>query len=67
MSKLEERIENRKNKKSVFSKFKFVFILIMISIGVISVFIADYNMNKMIANKSLIEYIYFGFLKLLNL
>ena len=59
MSKLDERINKRLNKKLNRKKklffLKVMSFVLMICISVVCIFWVDYNMNKMLNKKSLIE------------
>ena len=59
MSKLDERINKRLNKKLNRKKklffLKVMSFVLMICISVVCIFLVDYNMNKMLNKKSLIE------------
>ena len=55
MSKLDERINNRKNKKKRTITFKTLSIIFMINITIGCIFFTDYNMNKMLNRESTIN------------
>jgi len=55
MSKLDERINNRKNKKKRTITFKTLSIIFMINIAIGCIFFTDYNMNKMLNRESTIN------------
>ena len=59
MSKLDERINNRKNKKiNKYKKlrhFKILSVIFMINITIGCIFFTDYNMNKMLNRESTIN------------
>ena len=55
MATLDERINNRKNKKKRVVTFKMVSIIFMVNIAAVCIFFTDYNMNKMLNKKSIID------------
>lgn len=55
MATLDERINNRKNKKKKVVTFKMVSIIFMVNIAAVCIFFTDYNMNKMLNKKSIID------------
>ena len=59
MSKLDERINNRKNKKinkyKKLRNFKILSVIFMINITIGCIFLTDYNMNKMLNRESTIN------------
>lgn len=55
MPTLDERINNRKNKKKRTITFKTLSIIFMINIAIGCIFFTDYNMNKNLNKKSIID------------
>ena len=55
MATLDERKNNRKNKKKRVVTFKMVSIIFMVNIAAVCIFFTDYNMNKMLNKKSIID------------
>ena len=55
MPTLDERINNRKNKKKRTITFKTLSIIFMINIAIGFIFFTDYNMNKNLNKKSIID------------
>ena len=55
MPTLDERINNRKNKKKRTITFKTLSIIFMINIAIVCIFFKDYNMNKNLNKKSIID------------
>ena len=55
MSKLDERINNRKNKYKKLRNFKILSVIFMINITIGCIFFTDYNMNKMLNRESTIN------------
>ena len=59
MSKLDDRINNRKNKKinkyKKLRNFKILSVIFMINITIGCIFFTDYNMNKMLNRESTIN------------
>ena len=55
MPTLDERINNRKNKKKRTITFKTLSIIFMIKIAIGCIFFTDYNMNKNLNKKSIID------------
>ena len=55
MPTLDERINNRKNKKKRTITFKTLSIIFMINIAIVCIFFIDYNMNKNLNKKSIID------------
>lgn len=55
MSNLDERIKKRLKKKKKFVLFRIISFILMINITVVCIFFVDYNMNKMLNRKSLID------------
>ena len=55
MATLDERINYRKNKKKRVVTFKMVSIIFMVNIAAVCIFFTDYNMNKMLNKKSIID------------
>ena len=55
MPTLDERINNRKNKKKRTITFKTLSIIFMINIAIGCIFFTDYNMNKMLNRESTIN------------
>ena len=55
MPTLDERINNRKNKKKRTITFKTLSIIFMINIPIGCIFFTDYNMNKMLNRESTIN------------
>ena len=55
MPTLDERINNRKNKKKRVVTFKMVSIIFMVNIAAVCIFFTDYNMNKNFNKKSIID------------
>ena len=55
MPTLDERINNRKNKKKRTITFKTLSIIFMINIAIGGIFFTDYNMNKNLNKKSIID------------
>ena len=55
MPTLDERINNRKNKKKRTITFKTLSIIFMITIAIGCIFFTDYNMNKNLNKKSIID------------
>ena len=55
MPTLDERINNRKNKKKRTITFKTLSIIFMINIAIGWIFFTDYNMNKNLNKKSIID------------
>ena len=55
MPTLDERINNRKNKKKRVVTFKMVSIIFMVNIAAVCIFFTDYNMNKNLNKKSIID------------
>ena len=55
MATLDERINNRKNKQKRVVTFKMVSIIFMVNIAAVCIFFTDYNMNKMLNKKSIID------------
>lgn len=55
MSNLDERIKKRLKKKKKFVLFRIISFILMINITVGCIFFVDYNMNKMLNRKSLID------------
>ena len=66
MSKLDERINNRKNKKinkyKKLRNFKILSVIFMINITIGCIFFTDYNMNKMLNRESTINKMFFKIL-----
>ena len=58
MPTLDERINNRKNKKKRTITFKTLSIIFMINIAIGCIFFTDYNMNKNLNKKSIIDMFY---------
>ena len=57
MPTLDERINNRKNKKKRTITFKTLSIIFMINIAIGCIFFTDFNMNKNLNKKSIIDMI----------
>ena len=55
MPTLDERINNRKNKKKRTITFKTLSIIFMINIAIVCIFFTDYNINKNLNKKSIID------------
>lgn len=55
MSNLDERIKKRLKRKKKFLLFRIISFILMINITAVSIFFVDYNMNKMLNRKSLID------------
>ena len=55
MPTLDERINNRKNKKKRTITFKILSIIFMTNIAIGCIFFTDYNMNKMLNRESTIN------------
>lgn len=55
MSNLDERIKKRLKRKKKFVLFRIISFILMINITAVSIFFVDYNMNKMLNRKSLID------------
>ena len=55
MPTLDERINNRKNKKKRTITFKTLSIIFMINIAIWCIFFTDYNINKNFNKKSIID------------
>ena len=55
MPTLDERINNRQNKKKRTITFKTLSIIFMINIAIGCIFFTDYNMNKMLNRESTIN------------
>lgn len=55
MSNLDERIKKRLKRKKKFVLFRIISFILMINITVVCIFFVDYNMNKMLNRKSLID------------
>ena len=55
MATLKKIIIKRKNKKKRVVTFKMVSIIFMVNIAAVCIFFTDYNMNKMLNKKSIID------------
>ena len=55
MSKLDDRINKRLKREKKLAFLRYLSFILMINISVACIFFVDYNMNKMLNRKSLIE------------
>lgn len=55
MSKLDDRINKRLKREKKLAFLRYLSFILMINISVACIFFVDYNMNKMLNKKSLIQ------------
>ncbi len=55
MSTLDERINNRRKRKKKRVIFKIISIIFMINVATVCIIFTDYNMNKMLNKRSIIN------------